>query len=85
MMGNCGKFWKVDKLRGLGYKSDRDRQVGRQMVREREWWVNSQRSRQIIRERKKLLVSEGGVDRQVGIIIEVSRQRGRQERGEKIY
>lgn len=65
MMGNCGKSWKVDK--------PRDRQAGRQMAREREWWANSQRSRQTTRERKKLPASEGGADRQAGIIAEASR------------
>lgn len=66
IMGNCGKSWKVDKPRDSGFKSDRDRQAGRQMARAREWWANSQRSRQTTRERKKLPASEGGADRPAG-------------------
>lgn len=73
MMGNCGKSWKVDKPRDSGFKSDRDRQAGRQMAREREWWANSQRSRQTTREIKQLPASQGGADRQAGIITEASR------------
>lgn len=66
IMGNCGKSWKVDKPRDSGFKSDRDRQAGRQMARAREWWANSQRSRQTTREKKKLPASEGGADRPAG-------------------
>lgn len=73
MMGNCGESWKVDKPRDSGFKSDRDRQAGRQMAREREWWANSQRSRQTARERKQLPASQGGAGRQAGIITEASR------------
>lgn len=43
------------------------------MAREREWWANSQRTRQTTREREKLPASEGGADRQAGIITEAGR------------
>lgn len=76
-MGNCGKSWEVDKPRDSGFKSDRDRQAGRQMARAREWWANSQRSRQTTRERKKLPASEGGADRQA------SRHHNRSEQVER--
>lgn len=33
---------------------------------EREWWANSQRSRQTTRERKRLPASQEGADRQAG-------------------
>lgn len=33
---------------------------------EREWWANSQRSRQTTRERERLPASQGGADQQAG-------------------
>lgn len=69
--------WQSIEGRKTQAKSDRDRQAGRQMAREREWWANSQQSRQTTRERKRLPASQGGADRQAGrqtdTITEVSR------------
>ena len=45
---------------------------------QREWWANSQRSRQTTRERKRLPASQGGADRQAGRHHNRSKQGGRQ-------
>ena len=50
---------------------------------EREWWANSQRSRQTTRERKRLPASQGGADRQAGRHHNRSKQVGRQGRKNK--
>lgn len=81
MMGNCGKSWKVDKPRDSAFKSDRDRQAGRQMARERGRWANSQRSRQTTREGKQLPASQRGRSRQAGRHHNRSKQVERQARG----